>query len=329
MLGIDLGSNTLRAVLMDTNLNILQEDEFIISAAKNLNESGKIGTQAIEKLKNALKTMQEKGYELRSAKAVATAAFRRASNSLEIFETLKKEFGICFEIIDAKTEAKLSILGMQNALLRLNFLEKNLAFCDLGGASCELSFGRNYESFDFGIITFYEKSRTLEQNLSNFNFKKLLKKSNFLQKCKDKKLKLHFMIDDKRLKDLAFKAFDEVSLAKKHLRKFKGKTIVLNSGVPTTLLALKQGIMYEDYQASFINGKCLVLNDFLKFGFKLWKMDKLYAKIAVGHNRKNYLSAGCFLFYALFDKYKFVVVDEGLREGICVNEFNQRRKNER
>ncbi len=34
----------------------------------------------------------------------------------------------------------------------------------------------------------------------------------------------------------------------------------------------------------------------------------------VGMMRKNYLSAGCLLFYALFDKHKLLVIDEGLRE---------------
>lgn len=40
MLGIDLGSNTLRAVQMDEKLNKLKEYEFVIGAAKNLNQSG-------------------------------------------------------------------------------------------------------------------------------------------------------------------------------------------------------------------------------------------------------------------------------------------------
>ncbi len=38
----------------------------------------------------------------------------------------------------------------------------------------------------------------------------------------------------------------------------------------------------------------------------------------VGAMRKNYLSAGCLLFYALFDKHKLLVIDEGLREGVCL-----------
>ncbi|EFP1234769.1 Ppx/GppA family phosphatase, partial [Campylobacter jejuni] len=46
MLGIDLGSNTLRAVQMDEKLNKLKEYEFVIGAAKNLNQSGEISKEA-------------------------------------------------------------------------------------------------------------------------------------------------------------------------------------------------------------------------------------------------------------------------------------------
>lgn len=47
MLGIDLGSNTLRAVQMDEKLNKLKEYEFVIGAAKNLNQSGEISKEAV------------------------------------------------------------------------------------------------------------------------------------------------------------------------------------------------------------------------------------------------------------------------------------------
>lgn len=320
MLGIDLGSNTMRAVLMDENLSVLKEAEFIIGAAKNLNESGVIGTEAIEKLKNALKVMQAQGFNLENAQAVATAAFRKARNTAEIFKDLKAEFNISFKVIDAKTEAKLSILGMKNALARLGIKESELCFCDLGGASCELSFDENYKSFDFGLISFYEKVRKMHAKRANLSFERLFKKYRFAPNFKDKKLNLELFIKDDFLRMLAFKAFDEVSEAREHFKKFKGKTVVLNSGVPTALVALKQGLNYENYKASLINGQSLCLGDFLNFGLKLWQMSEENAKIRIG-NRKNYLCAGCFLLYALFDKKRFIVVDEGLREGVCVQEF--------
>lgn len=317
MLGIDLGSNTLRALEMDKNFEKIAQYEFIIGAAKNLNTSGKIGDEAISNLREALRTLALK-YELKEACIVATAAFRKASNARELFEELKQEFGAEFRIIDAKTEARLSVLGMKTGLLNLG-LSGEFAYCDLGGASCELSFKGVLKSFDFGIVTFYEKAEleNLGQKLK-INKTSLKKYPHFIQKLKDKKLKLHFLIRDKRLCTLAFKAFDELKGIKKQLFKFKAKRIVLNSGVPTSLCALKLGLSYENYDFTKINGKKLCVNDFLKFGIKLWNMQENEAREFVGNSRKNYVVAGCFLFFALFEKQKLIVVDEGLREGVCI-----------
>ncbi len=318
MLGVDLGSNTVRAVYMDKTYKKIAQYEFIIGAAKNLNASGKIGDEAILKLKQALKTLAL-NYELGKASIVATAAFRKAKNAKELFEELRQEFKADFKIIDAKTEAKLSVLGMKMGLLNLG-LRGEFAFCDLGGASCELSFRGEFKSFDVGIISFYEKNqgKNPSPKIHKLNLKK---HSSFIQKIKDKKLKIHFLIQDEKLRILAFKAFEEVDELKKQVLKFKTKKIVLNSGVPTSLCALKQGLNYENYDFTKINGKKLCPNDFLKFGIRLSNMSENEAKQFLGSARKNYLVAGCFLLYALFDKQELIVVDEGLREGLCIARF--------
>ncbi|MBS4240707.1 Ppx/GppA family phosphatase [Campylobacter vulpis] len=307
MLGIDLGSNTLRAVVMNEALEKLEEYEFIIAAAKNLSQSKVIGNEAIQRLKNALKELSKK-HDLSKALAVATAAFRKAENTNLIFKELKKEFDISFRLISAQTEAKLSVLGMQSGLLALN-LHQEFGFCDLGGASCELSFRGNYLSFDFGIISFYESFQTT----TNKAFKPLP-----YFKTKDKKLQIHTLIKDKKLKSLAFRTFEEVKNIKKSLKKQKMKRIVLNSGVPTSLAAFKLGLSYENYDAKKINGTRICAKEFLYFALKLWHMKEDEARFWVGKMRKNYLVAGALLLFALFDKEELIVIDEGLREGVCV-----------
>ncbi|MCX2682487.1 Ppx/GppA family phosphatase [Campylobacter sp. MIT 21-1685] len=316
MLGIDIGSNTLRAVLMDKKLNKKAEFEFIITAAKNLDYDGKIGEEAVEKLKNAL-TILSKHYKLSSAIALATAAFRKASNTKEILNSLYNEFGITIQVIDAQTEAQLSVLGMQTALNRLG-IYGDFAFCDLGGASCEFSFANHYTSYDFGIVRFYEKIKTQIKNTqANTKLKKNKKYIACIKRLKDKKTKLHFLLNDTRLKIIALQAFEEVKNLKKALQASKKKYIVLNSGVPTTLCALKLGLNYENYEAKKINGMRLNTRDFLYYGVQLWNMSEKEAQYIVGKTRKNYLVAGCFLLFALFENHKLIVVDEGLREGIC------------
>ncbi|EAL5740824.1 Ppx/GppA family phosphatase [Campylobacter lari] len=314
MLGIDMGSNTLRAVLMDENFNKLKSEEFIIGAAKNM-QNDIISDEAIERIFSALKILKEKNYDLSQAKAVATAAFRKAKNTEFIFVKIQKEFKLDVKLIDAKTEAKLSILGMQERLKALKLFRKNLNYCDLGGASCEISNEKFSKSYDFGIISFYERMhfKAIKPSAYVRFFKKYPQN---LARIKDEKLKIHLSPYPANLKQLALKAFN---LSKDI--KLKGNFFILNSGVPTTLCAYKQNIKYKDYLEENVNGKILKRKDFFDFALKIWNLEQEKAKIYLGENRKKYLIAGSMILFALFNKQKLIVIDDGVREGVCIAHF--------
>ncbi|EAK0817562.1 Ppx/GppA family phosphatase [Campylobacter lari] len=314
MLGIDMGSNTLRAVLMDENFNKLKSEEFIIGAAKNM-QNDTISDEAIERIFSALKILKEKNYNLSQAKAVATAAFRKAKNTKLIFEKIQKEFKLDIKLIDAKTEAKLSILGMQERLKALKLFRKDLSYCDLGGASCEISNDKFSKSYDFGIISFYERMhfKAIKPSVYVRFFKKYPQN---LVRIKDEKLKIHLSPYPAHLKQLALKAFN---LSKDI--KLKGNFFILNSGVPTTLCAYKQNIKYKDYLEESVNGKILKRKDFFDFALKIWNLEQEKAKIYLGENRKKYLIAGSMILFALFNKQKLIVIDDGVREGVCIAHF--------
>ncbi|EAI3904845.1 Ppx/GppA family phosphatase [Campylobacter lari] len=314
MLGIDMGSNTLRAVLMDENFNKLKSEEFIIGAAKNM-QNDTISDEAIERIFSALKILKEKNYNLSQAKAVATAAFRKAKNTKLIFEKIQKEFKLDIKLIDAKTEAKLSVLGMQERLKALKLFRKDLSYCDLGGASCEISNDKFSKSYDFGIISFYERMhfKAIKPSIYVRFFKKYPQN---LVRIKDEKLKIHLSPYPAHLKQLALKAFN---LSKDI--KLKGNFFILNSGVPTTLCAYKQNIKYKDYLEESVNGKILKRKDFFDFALKIWNLEQEKAKIYLGENRKKYLIAGSMILFALFNKQKLIVIDDGVREGVCIAHF--------
>ncbi|WP_261544814.1 Ppx/GppA phosphatase family protein [Campylobacter lari] len=314
MLGIDMGSNTLRAVLMDENFNKLKSEEFIIGAAKNM-QNDTISDEAIERIFSALKILKEKNYDLSQAKAVATAAFRKAKNTEFIFEKIQKEFKLDVKLIDAKTEAKLSILGIQERLKALKLFRKDLNYCDLGGASCEISNDKFSKSYDFGIISFYERMHF--KAIKPSAYVRFLKKyPQNLAHIKDEKLKIHLSPYPAHLKQLALKAFN---LSKDI--KLKGNFFILNSGVPTTLCAYKQNIKYKDYLEESVNGKILKRKDFFDFALKIWNLEQEKAKIYLGENRKKYLIAGSMILFALFNKQKLIVIDDGVREGVCIAHF--------
>ncbi|EAJ0335709.1 Ppx/GppA family phosphatase [Campylobacter lari] len=314
MLGIDMGSNTLRAVLMDENFNKLKSEEFIIGTAKNM-QNDIISDEAIERIFNALKILKEKKYDLSQAKAVATAAFRKAKNTEFIFEKIQKDFKLDVKLINAKTEAKLSILGMQERLKALKLFRKNLNYCDLGGASCEISNDKFSKSYDFGIISFYERMhfKAIKPSAYVRFFKKYPQN---LARIKDEKLKIHLSPYPAHLKQLVLKAFN---LSKDI--KLKGNFFILNSGVPTTLCAYKQNIKYKDYLEESVNGKMLKRKDFFDFALKIWNLEQEKAKIYLGENRKKYLIAGSMILFALFNKQKLIVIDDGVREGVCIAHF--------
>lgn len=309
-----MGSNTLRAVLMDENFNKLKSEEFIIGAAKNM-QNDIISDEAIERIFSALKILKEKNYDLSQAKAVATAAFRKAKNTEFIFEKIQKEFKLDVKLIDAKTEAKLSILGMQERLKALKLFRKDLNYCDLGGASCEISNDKFSKSYDFGIISFYEKMhfKAIKPSAYVKFFKKYPQN---LMRIKDEKLKIHLSPYPAHLKQLALKAFN----LSKNI-KLKGNFFILNSGVPTTLCAYKQNIKYKDYLEESVNGKILKRKDFFDFALKIWNLEQEKAKIYLGENRKKYLIAGSMILFALFNKQKLIVIDDGVREGVCIAHF--------
>lgn len=309
-----MGSNTLRAVLMDENFNKLKSEEFIIGAAKNM-QNDIISDEAIERIFNALKILKEKNYDLSQAKAVATAAFRKAKNTEFIFEKIQKEFKLDVKLIDAKTEAKLSILGMQERLKALKLFRKDLNYCDLGGASCEISNDKFSKSYDFGIISFYERMhfKAIKPSAYVKFFKKYPQN---LMRIKDEKLKIHLSPYPAHLKQLALKAFN----LSKNI-KLKGNFFILNSGVPTTLCAYKQNIKYKDYLEESVNGKILKRKDFFDFALKIWNLKQEKAKIYLGENRKKYLIAGSMILFALFNKQKLIVIDDGVREGVCIAHF--------
>lgn len=309
-----MGSNTLRAVLMDENFNKLKSEEFIIGAAKNM-QNDIISDEAIERIFSALKILKEKNYDLSQAKAVATAAFRKAKNTEFIFEKIQKEFKLDVKLIDAKTEAKLSILGMQERLKALKLFRKDLNYCDLGGASCEISNEKFSKSYDFGIISFYERMhfKAIKPSAYVRFFKKYPQN---LMRIKDEKLKIHLSPYPAHLKQLSLKAFN---LSKDI--KLKGNFFILNSGVPTTLCAYKQNIKYKNYLEESVNGKILKRKDFFDFALKIWNLEQEKAKIYLGENRKKYLIAGSMILFALFNKQKLIVIDDGVREGVCIAHF--------
>ncbi|OPA79614.1 disulfide bond formation protein DsbA [Campylobacter pinnipediorum subsp. pinnipediorum] len=291
IIGIDLGSNTLRIALIkhENGICVVEKSfEAIVGSARGLRENMLISDEAKERIFNALKLAKEEfDFSLFEHIAVATAAFRIAKNSDIIFKQIQELFGINFQIISGDSEARYINLGVKNALNRLQIPDKNYVCIDLGGASSEISDSNTFRSFKFGIITFFEEFKTI--------------------------------------KDMNENVSSVVKQAKDFLSSFKKDFIVLTSGVATTMAALKLGIDYDDYDANLINGCSLDIQDFTDFKQMLIELCDDKADIVVGKNRKMLVVAGMILLKELLkdESAKIVTIDDGLREGIVVAYFKR------
>lgn len=178
-MGIDLGSNTLRAVLLGERDEILWEFECVVRTAEGFAKAPVILPQTIARLCDKIRAMQadlrdKTGLEFANLPtlALATAALRKAQNQAHVLGVLA-EIGIPFRVISAAQEA---VFTLNAALFALHcHAPKNLGapflLLDIGGASTELclyhgdgqylnAFGDCAlvsKSFDIGIVTLSER----------------------------------------------------------------------------------------------------------------------------------------------------------------------------
>lgn len=184
-LGIDLGSNTLRAVLLGENDEILWEYERVVRTAEGFAKEPLILPKTIERLCESVRAMQDDFYakthkEFATLKtlALATAALRKATNQAEVLDALLKQ-GIMFQVIDSKQEAIFTLNAALFALRKTQTPIEPFLLLDIGGASTEISLycgNGDYlnpfanctllsQSFDIGIVTLSEQDSITQQHI--------------------------------------------------------------------------------------------------------------------------------------------------------------------
>ncbi|WP_304339715.1 Ppx/GppA phosphatase family protein [Campylobacter ureolyticus] len=195
LVGVDLGSNSLKISLMNAKFEVLKTDEFGIQSAFGLKEN--LSDTAKNKIILALEKIS-KNYDLKNALAVATEAFRVAKDSGEFFKLLNDKFGIKFEVISPLRECELTKLAVYKRCEMLGTNTSNLAIVDLGGASCEIVLDEKFKSFKFGIVKVFNNFLDLENIEKNSKF--ITKEANeFLKNLKPKNIVLNSTISKKLL----------------------------------------------------------------------------------------------------------------------------------
>ena len=291
---IDLGSNSFRVVIYNHNKNIIiNEYHKIVGTADGLVDTGIISNEAIQRVINAIKDSVEKlKYNPRESICVTTAAMRIAKNNDFVLNTIYKETGVKFDIIDANKEAKLTLLAIKFALKRENIKSNNFILLDIGGGSVELTVNNNdnffIKSFDFGIVT-------LEQLHNN--------KTKLIDDLKNKKI-----VIEKYLKTLNI-----------NLSNFK---FIATAGTPTTIASIKLGQKFSTYDKNLVNGSIVNVDDLDNCMNLLNNCNKIELKEIFGTNKKEFIEVGILIFKTIFEalnKTESIVFDDGLREGVAIN----------
>ncbi len=292
--GIDIGSNSLRAVKIDCAMHEkVAEYEKVVRTAEGLDATGRISDGAIERIIEALKEAQECMGGFGRVRAVATAAFRMAKNAQEATECIESATGIPIEIVDAETESLLSVRGVEYGLRAKKYPTERFLMADIGGASTEIVMKHRadilFRSFRLGILTTIERFRTKEEIVFG--------------------IRRHMSDIEEFLRDL-FELFG------------KPKIFVGTGGTPATVAALKLGLTYETYDAAKVSGVTISSDDIEKAYTQLMKLPPKERARLVGTGREDAIMAGLVILGELLRRagYKEMVVsDEGVREGAALS----------
>lgn len=174
---IDLGSNSVRAIIMRINYNtsykMVEHVKEMVRLSENMWESNLLNDAAMKRTIIALKNFRNiiKSHKVKQTIALATSAVRNASNGRDFLKKIYAETGFEFKIISGQEEAFLGYLGVINSIDI-----DNCIIIDTGGGSTELVLVedrkiKNSISIPYGAVTLTE-SFLGYGNTSNSDLKK-------------------------------------------------------------------------------------------------------------------------------------------------------------
>ena len=180
---IDIGSNAIRQVIVETDREDLATNQWItlkkyrapLRLGTDVFEHGSIQPETIRQLVLVFKKMAKfnKKYKVQTNIAVATSAMRDAKNNKTIINLIKKETGILITLISGDLEARY----IQQSIIKSNLINfDNSLLIDIGGGSLELTAVRDLKikesgSFPLGVVRLMNKMKKQKTTLQDEAFK--------------------------------------------------------------------------------------------------------------------------------------------------------------
>jgi exopolyphosphatase/guanosine-5'-triphosphate,3'-diphosphate pyrophosphatase len=300
---LDLGTNNCRLLIArpeGERFVIVDAFSRIVRLGEGLSTSGKLSDAAIDRTLSALSVCADKLRRRRVilARSVATEACRQVSNGAEFVHRVQQETGIMLDIISAREEARLAVLGCQ-ALLEPG--EGHALIFDIGGGSTELVLldGStpeprilDWQSAPWGVVSLTEATGDHDDSADGRAAAYLAMRA--------------------RMRD-AFAAFA------KRLPKGQPVRLLGTSGTVTTLATVHLGLPRYDRQA--VDGLIVPAADMRAIAARLagMSMSERTGLPCIGEERADLVVAGCAILESILDIWpadRLGVADRGIREGI-------------
>ena len=301
---IDLGTNNCRLLVArptDDGFTVIDAFSRIVRLGEGMATSGKISESAMDRAVAALTVCSEKLRRRRVslARSVATEACRRAVNGRQFVERVRRETGICLEIISPEEEARLAVLGCHRLLQPGD--GPALIF-DIGGGSTELVLidtdgetprMKCWWSAPWGVYSLTES----EGREFNGPEERLAAYGRMRERVRH-----------------AFRHFVELlPTNKKNIR------LMGTSGTVTTLAS--EHLSLPSYDRRAIDGLHVPTSSMREISAMLSRMDRDERSRfpCIGYDRADLVVAGCAILEAIMDLWPaetLGVADRGIREGI-------------
>ena len=147
---IDLGTNTFHLLIAELNeeghpLPLLRK-RIAVKLGKGGISKGTIAPDAYQRALITLSSFREEieKFQVNEVKAMATSAFRNASNGQELVKDILRQTGIPVEVISGDREAELIYFGVKDAL---QLGRKPVLILDIGGGSVEFIIANDRQIF--------------------------------------------------------------------------------------------------------------------------------------------------------------------------------------
>lgn len=313
---IDLGTNNCRLLIArpaGEHFVVIDAFSRVVRLGEGLSQSGRLSEAAMDRALGALTICADKlrRRKVHLARSVATEACRRAENGAAFIDRVRHETGIALDIISAREEARLAVLGC-HVLLEPG-IGPAMIF-DIGGGSTELVLIEStdtvprildWQSVPWGVVSLTETCALAGEGGGEANDE---------QGRREHYARMKQVVSD------AFAGFAvRVAAARAEAVRAGNVRLLGTSGTVTTLASVHLDLPH--YDRSAVDGLIVPTAAMRAISARLSGMSigERRELPCIGRERADLVVAGCAILEAILDLWpaeRLGVADRGIREGI-------------